>query len=589
MGFGDALRDLGLGALGYAGTLMRDFAEGQLRKADGEGPETSTGGGSEDTAKNNPVPDKPASEDPKSLFFDPFAIVEQLGYKDKPSNITYGTLKAIAWKTPAVQAVIQTRINQIGSFSRIQSNRYELGYRIKTRDTNKEPTRAEKKWIEQMESLINRTGVTENPRGRDDFETFLKKLAFDMLVYDQTCFEVVPDRRGRPVEWYAIDAASVRIADSASTFVDEDKTKATRYVQVYDGMVITEYNQEDLCFGVRNPRSDLRVYGYGTSELEMLVPAITSLLWAWEYNQKFFSQGSAAKGIINFKGTIPEKSLQAFRRQWYAQLSSVANAWRTPITNSEDLQWINLQQSSRDMEFNAWMDFLIKVCCAMYCMDPAEINFKYGNTGQKSGLQEASNKEKITESKERGLRPLLRFLARCINKNIIWPLNESFEFDFVGLDAMTREDLAKLNTSRVKTYRTVDELRAEDDLEPLPDGKGEVILDSVWMQFSQAKDGAMQQQQAMGPGDDGQGGNFEDMLNQAAGQEGDQGGPQGANGFQPSEAQAAAQNAQNPMAPAQAAKPAAPAMPPGQKPRPFGGKPFGKSLRKGEIAIAIDL
>lgn len=581
MGIGDSIRDLGLSALGFAGTAMRDWADSALRKADGEGAETSSGGMSEDTAKNNPVPEEKAADDPKSLFWDPFAIVEQLGFKDKPSHITYGTLKAIAWKTPVIQAIVQTRINQIGSFARVQKNRYELGYRIKLRDQNKEPTKAEMRWIEQMESLMNRTGVTDHPRGRDDMETFLRKLAFDTLIYDQMCFEIVPDRKGRPAEWYAVDAASIRLADAASTFQDEDKNKAVRYVQIYDGMVITEYTQEELCFGVRNPRSDLRIYGYGTSELEMLVPAITSLLYAWEYNQKFFTAGSAAKGIINFKGTIPEKTLQAFRRQWYSQLSSVANAWRTPITNSDDLQYINLQQSSRDMEFNSWMDFLIKVCSGMYSIDPAEINFKYGTTGQKASMNEASNKEKITESKERGLRPLLRFMARSINKHIIWPLNESFEFDFVGLDAMTRQDLSKINTERVKTYRTVDELRAEDDLPPLPDGKGEIILDPTWWQAAQAKD-----QPAMGPGgmpgqmgegeqpdDDGEGGNFQSMLDKyAGGDQGQQGGPGGQN-IPPN-----MMGNQGAPKPAQAAKPAGPAQNFQKKPNPF-----AKSL------IAIDL
>ena len=212
----------------------------------------------------------------------------------------------------------------------------------------------------------------------------------------------------------------------------------------------------------------------------------------------------AAKGIINFKGTVPERELQNFRRQWYAQIASVENAWRTPITNSEDLQYINMQASARDMEFNAWMDFLIKVCCSLYAIDPVEVNFKYGNVGQKGGLNEDSNKDKIVESKERGLRPLLRFMSNAFKKNIIWPMNESFEFEFVGLDAHTRDQMIDVNMKRVKSTMTVDELRAEDDLEPLPDGKGEVILDPVWLQNAMAKEGGGEE------GFEGGGGGFED-------------------------------------------------------------------------------
>jgi len=511
MSFRDGLKQFGLGALGSLGEVMTDFAGSALQKAGKEkvdkvdkdekadndlggrsDSDRALGGSREDTAINHPVPTDKSKGDPKSLFWDPFSIVEQLGYKDKPSYITYGTLKAITYKLPIVQAIIQTRINQVASFCKVQKDRYQVGFKIKTRDTEKEPTKAEKKWIQQAEMLLMRTGITDNPRGRDSLETFCRKLMWDSLTYDQFCYEIVPNRKGLPAEWYAVDAATIRLADTASTYVDEDIKNAVRFVQIYDGMIIAEYTQEELAFGVRNPRTDIRLQGYGVSELEMLITTITSLLYAFEFNTKFFTQGSAAKGIINFKGSIPERELQNFRKQWYTQIASVENAWRTPITNSEELQYINMQTSARDMEFNAWMDFLIKITCAIFTIDPVEVNFKYGNTGQKGGLQEANNREKITESKERGLRPLLGKLADSFNKNIVWPMNESFEFAFVGLDANTRDDVVETNMKRVKSFMTVDELRAEDDLEPLPDGKGELILDPTYLQFAQMKDQAAQ-------------------------------------------------------------------------------------------------
>lgn len=511
MGIRDVLAGFARVAATGLGDALLSYAEGDFQKATktqtdaehddpDEGPRATPGGSQQDTAASAPVPTEPTPENPKSLFWDPFAIIEQLGYKERPSAITYGTLRAIVWKTPVIQAIIQTRVNQVAAFSTPQHDRYQLGFRLKLRESDKEPTKQDKIWMNQAETLLMRTGVTDNPRGRETFESFLRKITWDSLVYDQMGFEIVPNREGTPAEWYAVDASTLRIADSASTYLNEDAKEQVRYVQVYDGMIISEYTQEELCFGVRNPRTDIRLYGYGVSELEMLINCVTSLLWAWEYNQKFFSQGSAAKGILNFKGPVPEKQLKSFRRHWYAMLAGVENSWRTPITNSDELQWISMQSTNRDMEYNAWMDFLIKVACSMFSMDPVEVNFKYGNTGQRGGLQEANNKEKITESKERGLRPLLRFISGCINRHIIWPMNESYEFAFVGLDAKTQDDVATLNQKRVKTMMTVDELRAEDDLPPLPDKKGEVILDPTWLQY------AMGQQQAAEGGPPGFGG-----------------------------------------------------------------------------------
>ena len=533
MAWQDRLRNVARNLAGVTGEALTDYAGAALTKGDlnlqGEDDQDDAPGGTHpDTALDNPVPDQDATDDPKSLFWDPFAIIEQLGYKERPSAVTYGTLKAMAWKTPIVHTVIQTRIQQLASFCQPSRDRYDMGFRIRVRDSVKEPSPEERKWIQQGENLILRTGVTDNPRGRDTFERFVRKLMWDSLVYDQMAFEVVPNRRGEPAEWYAVDASTIRLADTASTYLNEDNTEAVRYVQIYDGMIISEYTQEELCFGVRNPRTDIRLFGYGVSEMEMLMTVITALLFGWEYNQKAFSQGSSQKGVLNFKGAIPERQLKAFRRHWYQMISGVENAWRTPITNAEELQWISMQNSNKDMEYNAWFDFLIKIACAMYTIDPVEINFKYGNVGQRSSLNEAANKEKITESKERGLRPLLRFLETQINQYIIWPLNEAFEFKFVGLDAKTRDEIADLNTKLVKTVRTIDELRAEDNLPPLPDGKGEIILDPTWLQFATSKDQAAQQ--GMGapggdaqPGADGQGDgmDFQQLLAEQEAEEAD--------------------------------------------------------------------
>lgn len=475
----------------------------------GEGPEVAPGGDHEDTAKNSPVPDEVAQQDPKSLFWDPYAIVEQLGYKDRYSPLTYGTLRQMAYRMPVASAIIQTRAHQVASFCRPQRDRYGLGYRIQLRDSRKAPTKEDTKWAQQMSALMQRTGVTDNPRGRDNLETMCKKLVWDSYSYDQIGIEVVPDREGRPAEWYAVDGSTLRIADSASTRVNADDKNAIRHVQVYDGMVISEYNQAELAFGVRNPRTDLRLFGYGVSELELGITTITALLFGFQYNQKQFTQGSIPKGLLNLKGVVQEKQLRAFRRYWGMMTSGIENAGRMPVLNAEEVQWLPMMPSNRDMEYNAWIDFQIKVLCGLFLMDPGEINFRYGNTGQASTLGEASNKEKIVESKERGLRPMLRFIADIFNRFIIWPINEAFEFEFVGLDARTHEQIAELNGKQVKTIRMIDELRAEDDLPPLEDGKGQIILDPTWLQYAQGIDGAGEE------GEEGEPGDGEDLDDEA--------------------------------------------------------------------------
>jgi HK97 family phage portal protein len=364
------------------------------------------------------------------------------------------------------------------------------------RNRKQAPTPVSERTSQSMERWLTTTGVTDNPVSRDSFDAFLKKVTRDSLVYDQMAWEVVPNRKGKPAEFYAVDAATIRIADTTRLHLDHNDTKVNRYVQIYDGLVVNEYNSQELLFGVRNPTTRIGAQQYGVSELEMLAHTITSMLWAWQYNEKLFSQGTSAKGILNFKGAIPEKQLRAFRTHWYMMAAGIENAHKTPIVNSDDLQWINMQNTNKDMEFSAWMDFLIKVVCGIYGMDPMEINFKYGDSGGAKSMFESANNSKLSASKDKGLYPLLKFLELKINQSLIWPMDEDFEFKFVGLEAQSPTEQADLTTKLVKTIKTVNEARAEEDMPPLPNGLGDVILDPVWMQHLTMAQGAQQQYDA---------------------------------------------------------------------------------------------
>jgi len=478
---------------------------------------------------------KEAVDDPKSLFWDPFSVIDALGYKDKPSGVTYSTLNTMLWRMPIIHSIVVTRINQITNFALPQETKFLPGYRVSLRDKKAEATPASEKKSRELEQWLMTTGKTEFPEGRDDFNTFLRKVLRDSLTYDQLCFEVVPDRAGKPAEFYAVDASTIRIADTTKLRFDEKEQDAVRYVQIYDGLVVAEYTQAEMCFGVRNPTSDIRNQNYGQSEIEMLISTVTSLLWAWDYNQKFFSQGTTAKGLINIKGAIPDKQMRAFRRFWYSQVGGgVENAFKQPILNADDLQWISMQQTNKEMEFNAWFDFLIKIATAIFGMDSMEINFRYGDSGGQS-VFESANQSKLSASKDKGLKPLLQFLSGKINTHLIQRIDPDFVFEFVGLEVQTPAELADLQTKQIKTYKTVNEIRAEEDMPALPPEEGDVILDPVWAQLKGAQQQMeMQKQYADENGEEDEDDPFGNLENEFGAKNKPENGEQSDDGGDPS-------------------------------------------------------
>lgn len=505
MGLRDQFTSALGGALGSGlGLLTETLSKANGPRSDEPGMRGGASGAMSPESGSLALPPAPSGEDPRSLLWDPFALVDQLGYRDRPSGITYSTLRQLAVRVPTYAAYLQTRLTQLSGFTQLQAGPNDPGFGVVLRDREKSPTQIERRKSRELEDWLTQTGSNWTP-GRDNFRTFIRKIARDSLSLDQACFEVVYNRKGLPAEFYAMDAGTIRIADvppGAEASYDDQQVK---YVQVYDEIVIAEYAGRDLCFGVRNPRTDIRANGYGLAELEILTNVVTSTLWSLEYNKRQFSQGfMGAGGILNLKGSVPDAKLDAFRRQWKMMVSGVNNAHRVPMTNVEELQWVDLGKSNRDMEYSAWLDFLIKITCAVCQFDPAEMNFNFGNSGQTSQMGGGNNvKDKISSSQDRGLRPLLKDLAQWVNQYLIWPLAPDFELEFLGLDAESADEEASLGEKQGRYLKTVDELRAESDLPPLPNGEGAVILNPTWLQ---AKQGAQQAQPgapAPAPGADG--------------------------------------------------------------------------------------
>lgn len=503
MGLRDRFTDALGGVLGGGIGLLTDSlakANGDNSRRSDEPANRGTDGTTAMTARTDraPLPPEPPEEDPRGLLYDPFALIDQLGYRDRPSGLTYNTLREMSRRVPTFTGILQTRINQVSSFGQRQKDKRDPGFGIVLRDDKASPTRQDKIRARQLEDMLLQTGSLWHP-GRDNFKTFLRKIVRDTLELDQATFEVQRNRKGDPCAFYALDAATMRLADvpaSADSQLDPNQVK---YVQVYDEVIISEFAAQEVCFGVRNPRTDIRANGYGFSELEMLINVITASLWSFEYNKRAFSNGTMVNGVMNFKGQVPNKKVDAFRRQWKMMIAGINNAHRMAMTNVDELQWIDFGKSNRDMEYSAWMDWLIKVTCAVMQFDPAEINFNYGNTGQSSQMFATPVDSKLKASKDRGLRPLLSDIAEWLNTHVIWPLDPYFELAFLGLDAKSSDQAIDQSKKRTEFLITVDEARAEEDLDPLPDGKGEVILNPVWLQNAQGMMGGDE-----GPGEDGE-------------------------------------------------------------------------------------
>ena len=444
--------------------------------------------------------------EPQSYELDP-TYYENLYLAQTPSNIHPGTfgldytqLYAMS-RLPVIGAIIQTRIQQIAEFAVPQTSPYSSGFRVTLRDDKQKGTRASEKRAQEIQDLILTAG---GKYGLGGFEPFVRALMRDSLTYDQANFEILRDRAGRPISFVAVDSSTIRRAkpkakDAHRGRRTQWKPTEASYVQRVNDKVVTDFTYDEMAWGVRRPRTTLWVNGYGYPELEELMRVITDLANAQTYNSVNFTNGVHTSTILALKSNMTAQTFRSFKRQVMAMMSGVANARRTPIVQldperKEEIQAINLSQSNKDMEYMQFVGFLMKLTCAVFSMDAAELGFVFGTENQQAALSTGGPQQRIVASKERGLRPVLRSLQNWMNNWFVYQVDEDFRLEFVGLDSISEQEKLEMDLKAVKAYKTVNEVRQEHDLKPLDSPLADMILDPTYLNSAFA----MLQQEQMG-------------------------------------------------------------------------------------------
>lgn len=448
----------------------------------------------------------------QSVFFDPNDLSGNgKGFKDSKGILSFEVLRRMG-NIHIIRSIVNTRIEQIQNFLHFSEDDQKEGFTIRKKtslfkEEKKEISSVEKKKIEEIVEFLMNSGFNEKWDNIDDFQTFVRKIAFDSLTLDQLAFEVVRDKGGNIKKYRAVDASLIRFLDSVDPKQRERledyrfKGYLPRFCMTWDEQILINpttkepilYYPWELGFGIRNKSSDIRKNGYGTSELEILAELITGVLWSIQYNINNFSIGSTPKGFINVKNAnISDSNLNEFRQAWSQMMTGVRNAKRTPVINGIDLEWIDLDKSNREMEYQEWAQFLVIMVCSVYRIDPSELGFSFKNQAQLFGQD--GQKARLQHSREKGLKPILIFLENIITKYIVSEIDEDYEFVFTGIEVEDEETQVNLDKTKLESGMVAmqDIFKKYSGREFDPDK--DIILNQVYQQVQTSK----QQQEMFG-------------------------------------------------------------------------------------------
>lgn len=449
----------------------------------------------------------------KAYLTDPYLEVSSSHgtFRQKYTRLSNRLLKESCLRDSVMSAIIRLRRTQVERFCKIPNNRHDTGYAMVRRDGT-ELTIEDRREVAKILDFIYFCGSQERVPTEDKstLATELGMCVEDALIFGHLTIEKIRDHLnpGKLHRFRHVPSESIfhrnkqmpqkQLQDGidqlnavtglvrvGSTAEDEEKI---RYLQVIDAREVASFSDETMIFKLYQPPSFIDNNGYSMSLVERCILSITRHLQAENYNALFFTHGFAARGLLHLKGNVSQANLQAFRQQFNAQINGNNNSWRTPIiAGLDDVKYLPLAGSQRDMEYIQYTDHLIRTLCAQAQCDPTEIGFEYLSKGtQQSTLNSPNNEWKLTASQERGLYPILRFVEDIVNHDLLPEIDKEaskkYMFKFVGLEIESKQQEVARLQAEATVHASLNDILQQVNKPPLAkDLAADVPLNGAWI------------------------------------------------------------------------------------------------------------
>lgn len=200
-------------------------------------------------------------------------------------------------------------------------------------------------------------------------------------------------------------------------------------------------------------------------------------LAAERYGSKFFANDSRPGGVLKHPGTLKDSATKKVTESWRAAHSG-DNAHSTAILE-EGMEWQSIGLANKDSQFLETREFQAEDICRWFRVPPHMVGLTSKSTSWGSGIEQMSIGF-VTYT----LMPWIVRWQQAITRDLILA-PQTYFVEFV-VDALLRGDtLARYNAyqiARNNGWLNVDEIRQRENMNPLPDGQGQVYLQPLNMQ-----------------------------------------------------------------------------------------------------------
>jgi len=247
--------------------------------------------------------------------------------------------------------------------------------------------------------------------------------------------------------------------------------------KVFEAYDIDDDGNEVL-LGWFTPRDVLHIPGMmlpgefvGCSPITYARESIGLALAAQKYGSKFFANGAMPGAVVEVPGTMSEEGLSRAREAWRAANSGVDNAHRVALL-TEGAKFSKVAMSPDEAQFLETRQFQVPEIARIFGVPPHLISDATNSTSWGSGLAEQNIAFSMFS-----LRPWLERIESGLNRLLFAETADRKKFVKFNLDEIKRgapkERMELWALGLMNGIYSIDEVRAAEDMPPLPDGLGE--------------------------------------------------------------------------------------------------------------------
>lgn len=409
--------------------------------------------------------------DMRSIWYSPFQPVWPFGppYYNVPRewdfpvgyNLDYipkrlelvGTLRGMRASWGVLAAVLKSRKDQL--------------LRVPWTIQVKGKPRTDSKFVEEMRRFFRR------PDGKLSYSQWTRKLLDDLFVIDAPTVFLERNLGGQVNQAQILDGGTIfPLIDDAGRRPDTTYTtgpagivyehRQPAFQQIIYGLPMLNLSEDEIIYAMMHPRPEMPVFGY--SPVEQIFTETTEAIRKTFYQLEFWRAGSMPELMVTVPDNWTPRQIAAFQGHFDALLSGQLTLKSKVRFIPGGMKPFDIKNASGESLWSLRDELLVRLVCYAFSVSPAPF--------MKQVNRSTAIAEKQT-AEEEGLYPLMAWWKDDIMDTII---QEKFGYDdveFTFLPRRTPDQTKEATIHQIQLHdgsRTINEVRAEIGLEPIPDG-----------------------------------------------------------------------------------------------------------------------